>query len=47
MVRVPRQLAVLFARDASHAGVSQSDRMAEILSSLYAGSLTGERFRHR
>ena len=38
MVRVPRELAVLFAQDATRAGISQSDRMAEILASLYASS---------
>ena len=37
LIRVPRSLAALFAEDASQAGVSQSDRMTEILSSLYAG----------
>lgn len=36
MIRVPRSLAELFAEDASQAGMSQSDRMTEILSSLYA-----------
>jgi hypothetical protein len=41
MVRVPRDLAVLFAQDATRAGISQSDRMAEILTALYAGSLRG------
>ena len=35
MVRVPRGLAALFADDASAKGVSQSDRMAEILDMLY------------
>jgi len=41
MVRVPRDLAVLFAQDATRAGISQSDRMAEILTSLYASPGTG------
>jgi hypothetical protein len=41
MVRVPRDLAVLFAQDATKAGISQSDRMAEILNALYAGSTRG------
>jgi hypothetical protein len=40
-VRVPRELAVLFSRDAARAGMSQSDRMAEILTSLYASSVRG------
>ena len=35
MVRIPRELAALFADDASAKGVSQSDRMAEILDMLY------------
>lgn len=43
MVRVPRDLAVLFAQDATRAGMSQSDRMAEILTSLYAGPARGLR----
>ncbi len=37
-VRVPRDLAALFAQDAKRAGLSQSDWMAEILTSLYASS---------
>jgi hypothetical protein len=41
MVRVPRDLAVLFAQDATRAGISQSDRMAEILTALYASSSRG------
>ena len=47
MVRVPRDLAVLFAQDAMRAGISQSDRMAEILTSLYASSGTGSLTSHR
>jgi hypothetical protein len=43
MVRVPRDLAVLFAQDAARAGISQSDLMAEILTSLYASSGMGLR----
>lgn len=35
MVRVPRDLAALFADDAAAQGVSQSDRMEEILNKLY------------
>jgi hypothetical protein len=38
MVRVPRDLAALFAQEAAAAGLSQSDRMTEILVSLYYGS---------
>lgn len=39
MVRVPRELAVLFTQDAAAASMSQSDRMTEILASLYASTL--------
>jgi len=35
MVRVPRELAALFASDATAQGVSQSDRMEEILTEMY------------
>jgi hypothetical protein len=35
MVRVAPDLAALFTRDAAAAGVSQSDRMEEILAALY------------
>jgi len=35
MVRIPRELAALFADDAAGKGVSQSDRMEEILVALY------------
>ena len=37
-VRVPRNLAVLFLQDATRAGISQSDQMAEILAMYYASS---------
>jgi hypothetical protein len=35
-VRMPRDLAVLFLQDATRAGISQSDQMAEILATYYA-----------
>jgi hypothetical protein len=38
MVRVPQELAVLFARDAVTSGMSQSDKMTEILAARYARS---------
>jgi len=34
-VRVAPDLVALFARDAAAAGISQSDRMQEILAALY------------
>jgi hypothetical protein len=41
MVRVPRELALLFTRDAAMARMSQSDKMAEILAARYVGSSPG------
>jgi hypothetical protein len=37
-VRVPRNLAVLFLQDATRAGISQSDQMAQILATYYVSS---------
>ncbi len=37
----PRDLAVLFAQDATRVGISQSDRMTENLTALYASSGRG------